>query len=246
MKFRLILILTLAGFSLKAQVPGYLGKRFTVFLDANPFPALVAPNMNNALVFQSDTRTFVGKRNAFAFNIRPQLEIDYLVSRDFSLGLFANYILTGTTTATELTDTNGELSTAYQNGVVKGQSAGITLKFFSFRKSASIAPIGFYKSVTVGLTRANVYERMDSDKKVIEKDLLAPVLYLGIGRQSVVARNILVRTGLVIGVTGVPFDFLTSDEQAWPPSDFNRHFLHRSLFAYNVVNFSVAVGYIPF
>jgi hypothetical protein len=227
------------------QVPGYLGKRFTVFLEANPTPALLVQNTNNALILSGDD-SYSRKKNAFAFNFRPQAEIDYLITRDFSAGILFGTVMAGTTRAFDAPDGPATVSRHLSPAVIKGYSAGVRLKFFRFRKSATIAPIGLYKTFTIAVNRINVYESLASSQSLVEKDMVKPVISLGVGRQSIIARNVLLKTGIEVGMAIVPFNFLTEADDEWTSGEFTIHQMHRSLFGYHLFSVNVALGYIPF
>jgi hypothetical protein len=246
MKTTATLILILVTIGLHAQVPGYLGKRFTLFLEANPTPAFLVQNTNNALIFHPGSESFAGKRNPLAFNLRPQVELDYLVHRDFSIGFRGSYVMAGTTRAMDISDESGEFMSVFDPAVIKGQSLGINLKFFRFKKSASIAPIGFYKNISIMVSMANVYGRMSSNEKIHGADVVAPVVAFGLGRQSIIARNILLKTGFELSFTGVQMNFLTEREEDWSAEEFTKYNMHRSLFSYNLFTLNVALGYISF
>src|SRR5215213_716964 len=75
-----ILICLLAFFEpVKAQVPGYLGKRFYVSYDFHGFPIL------------STQKSFDGRS---VFNTRHALSADYVISRNTAFGLHGGYFRT--------------------------------------------------------------------------------------------------------------------------------------------------------
>jgi hypothetical protein len=237
-----MLVFSLGG---HAQVPGYLGKRFSVLLDANPSPALLNQNTNNSIVTTSNGEAY-GRKRLFAFNIRPEVELNYLLHRDVSVGLSYGLSGTGTVYGRRLSEDNvvEEFTPAF--GVLKGQFAGVSFKFFSFKKSASIAPIGYYKSVSMQVSRVNAYSDLQSTQRLVPNDVISPVLFLGFGRQSMITRNVLLKTGVQVGLTIVATRAITEDQASWSEEEFSKLHLQRSIAAYNLVNFQIALGYIPF
>lgn len=245
MRSAFTLVWMFAALVSQGQVPGYLGKRMTVFVEMNPMPAALVQNANNALVFTTGDETFLGKKNAFAFNVRPQLEIDYLLARDFSAGIFGGFLMTGTTRAYDGPDSPGMNPRYLDAAAVKGYSAGIRVKFFRFRKSSAIAPIGLYKTISLMLNRANAYDDFSSKTSLLPKHAQVPVISFGIGRQAIIARSLLLKTGFELGLPIVPLNFLRESGDEWTSDEFTRYHMHRSLAGYNLVCFNVALGYIP-
>jgi hypothetical protein len=245
MKTVFTILLAFVSCILQGQVPGYLGKRLTVFAEINPMPAVLVQNTNNALVFTVGDDSFLGKKNAFAFNVRPQLEIDYLLSRDFSVGMIGGYLMTGTTRAYDGPDVPGMNPRYLDAAAVKGYSAGVRMKFFRFKKSSTIAPIGLYKTVSLVLNRANSYDDFSTRTSLLAKDVQVPVVSFGLGRQSIIARSLLLKTGFELGLPMVPLNFLNESSGEWTSDEYTRYHLHRSLAGYNLICFNVAIGYIP-
>jgi hypothetical protein len=144
------LVLLINVFAAGAQVPGYMGKRFTIFADANPTPAFMVMNMNNAVIVNlsgDDRRTH--KVNRFAFNVRPQVTLEYLIHRSASLGISYGMPIVGTNRAYYTSPTDEADGTRYKTDeldVVRGQAFGFHLKLYDFRGSASVPPIGFYRT----------------------------------------------------------------------------------------------------
>jgi hypothetical protein len=172
--------------------------------------------------------------------------MDYLIHRDVSVGLTFSYVMTGTTRSFSSTDEANQPLRMFDGASVKGESAGLVFKFFRFRHSSSIPPIGMYKTISLQVTRANTYDHFNSKEKILLEDVVAPVLGFGIGRQTIVARNLLLKTGVEFGFAIVPYHFLTESADDWSAEQFTTYRLHQSIFSYHLFNFSVGLGYIPF
>src|SRR6186713_2639606 len=100
MRYIFTLLLIYVTQAVIAQAPGFMGKRFTLFVDGNPTPALFVQNINNTVIVNpggDDART--DKVNRFAFNIRPQVTAEYLVGHGIAVGLSYSMIMMGTTRA---------------------------------------------------------------------------------------------------------------------------------------------------
>jgi hypothetical protein len=249
MKFRYTIVFTFCVLAVKAQVPGFLGKRFIVFLDANPTPALFVQNVNNAVVMApGGEEARISRVNRFAFNVRPQVTAEYLVFQNFSLGISYSRLMIGTTRAyydrPRLPDENIDFLTEYD--AVKGQAAGIHLKFYQFNSSASIPPIGYYQTLSVYFTQTNTYDDKKSTAKQFKDDFTYPVLSLSFGRQSMIARNLLLKTGVELGWAFVPSNFISEGKENWDAQEYSGYSVHRSLFGYYCFNINIGLGYVVF
>ena len=238
----------LLGSSAMAQVPGYMGKRFSFFLEGNPTPALFVQNSNNTVIANpGGDQANTDKVNRFAFNFRPQVTLEYLVHRDVSIGLSYSRINIGTARAYVVPPrTEDDHDYMLDMDVVKGDAAGIHLKFFKFRQSGSIAPIGFYQTFSVYATRTNTYDSKKSSTKQFKNDFVYPVASISVGRQSMIAKNLILKTGVEFGWAFVPFNFMMETEDAWTVQEYSGYNVHRSLFGHYLFNFNIAIGYTPF
>lgn len=244
MKFYLMFFSLVAG-SAFAQVPGYMGKRLSIFLEGNPTPALFVQNPNNAVIADpGGDGANAAKVNRFAFNFRPQVSLEYLVHRDVSLGVSYSRISIGTARAYVLAPEQEEShSFSLDHDVVRGQAAGLHLKFFQFKNSASLAPIGFYQGFSVYVTQTNTYDTKKSKAKQFKNDFLYPAATYSFGRQSMIAKNLLLKTGAEFGWAFVPFNFLTETQEDWNIQEYSGYNVHRSLFGSYLFNLNVALGY---
>jgi hypothetical protein len=130
--------------------------------------------------------------------------------------------------------------------VVKGQAAGFHIKFFQFGSSASIAPIGFYQTFSVYATMTNTYDTKKSNAKQFKYDFVYPVVTFSLGRQSMIAKNLILKTGVELGWAFVPNNFLEEAEEDWNVQEYAGYNVHRSLFGYYMFNLNVALGYTLF
>lgn len=244
---RTCLLFTFLFFSaaVSAQVPGFMGRRLSIFLEANPTPAVFVQNSNNRVVINpggDDARADDVSR--FAFNFRPQATVEYLVHRDISIGLSYSRISMGTIRGYQ----NDQLDTDFSvdQDVVKGQAVGVHVKMYQFKNSASIAPIGFYKTLSVYVTQTNTYDTRNSAVKQFKNEFIYPVATLGLGRQSMIARNLILKTGVEVGWAFVPTNFFQETEDDWDAQEYAGYNVHQSLFGYYVFSINVAIGYTLF
>jgi hypothetical protein len=242
--FCLIISLLLLSAALQAQVPGFMGKRFTVFLEGNPTPALFVQNANNQVVTNLLDEARTDDVNKIAFTFRPQVTAEYLVSANVSLGFSYSRISVGTTRAYQ-TATTSDTYMITQD-VVKGQSIGVHFKLYRFKTSASIPPIGFYKTLSVYLTQTNTYDTKKSTAKQFKNDFVYPVGTFGIGRQTMIAKNLLLKTGAEFGWAFVPMNWLMETEDEWNVQEYAGYNVHRSLSGHYIFTLNVALGYTLF
>jgi hypothetical protein len=226
----------------QGQVPGYMGKRFSVFAEGNPTPALLVFNANGQSVVKYGDYGRGAEKNQFSFNFRPQITVEYLVHRDISIGLSYSRLMMGTVRQYSPDPLNPEFK-EIDLDVIKGQGAGLHVKWYKYRSSGSIAPIGFYRTLSVYYAQTNTYDTKKSTTKQFENDFLYPVATLGIGRQSMLLKNLILKTGVELGWAFVPTNFLQEAPDAWTDQEFAGYNVHQSLAGYYMFNINLAIGY---
>lgn len=245
MRNTLLLMTMLLSSVASGQVPGFLGKRFSIFLEGNPTPALFVQNFNNEVIVSpggDDART--NSINRFAFNFRPQVTAEYLVGRDVSLGLSYSQISIGTTRAYQINE--DQFPYLIDHDVVRGRSLGLHCKIYRFGNSASIAPIGFYNTISVYMTQTNTYDTKKSKVKQFKNDFTYPVAALAFGRQTMIVKNLILKTGVEIGWAFVPINFMSETEEDWTIQEYAGYNVHQSLVGHYIFNLNVAFGYMLF
>ena len=247
MRLGCLILFILGALSSQAQVPGFLGKRFTVFLDANPSPAIFVQTPSNKLMVDPEGGDGVGvtTTNRFAFNIRPQVTAEYQFFKRHSIGVSYSQLSMGTTGAyyKSTPETEDDQTYQYDPDVVKGSAIGLHLKFYY---STTVAPIGYYQTLSVYYTNVNTYDDKKSSVKKFRDDFKYPVATMQLGRQSMPVKNLLVRAGFEIGWAFVPSNFLTEDETDWNAQEFAGYKVHQSLMGYYFFNLTLGVGYVLF
>lgn len=159
----LVCWLGLALLPAKAQPPGYQGRLQVYSLRLMGFPAL---------------RGSVNPEHLTGFNLRPEVQVEQVLGRQFSL------IGTGGLTRTPL-------RYAYdgRQGQVRvwGGSAGLGLRSYSFRRRGNIAPLGLYQQLDLhytllGLTDLNRFLFPDGRRRLGTRQDLVLALTLGTQR----------------------------------------------------------------
>jgi hypothetical protein len=240
----LLLFLILCSLASRAQVAGYMGKRFIVFVDGNPTPAVLVENSNNNYAVAPLENQYSAGISRFAFNFRPQLTFEYLAAPKMAVGVSYGLIRVGVPRAigapgnTQLHD--------FDPDVIKGQSIGLHFKFYKLKHSSSIPPIGLYETLSVYLTKSNSYDTKKSSMKIFKNDFVYPAITYSIGGQTPLAKNLLLKSGIEFGWTFVPTNFFSEGSSSWTAQQFSGYHVHKSLFAYYAFSINVAVGYIPF
>lgn len=231
-----------------AQVPGYLGKRAWVTGDLYFAPALFNMNQNHMNV-ESENWLDIENRakgtNLLAFNYRPQVKFEYLVGRNIALGLTYSLIRTGT--VKELESTNPDINGIHYD-LIKGSSLGFHIKKFSFEKSASIAPIGYYWTYGVTATKFNTYSPAFPKQGQFSKDVINPVITIGFGKQTVLFDKFIIDSGAELGWSFMPKDAkgLEYMEEGDHEQSLSIHHAYRSMLGYYLFNLKVAVGCLAF
>ncbi len=255
MRARLVMLLIMLAGAAAAQVPGYMGKRFTIFLDGNVAPAMFVQNENNALLTAS---VYVGsnlpgsniaerpRKKGIAFNYRPQVTLEYLVRRRLAVGVSYSRLQMGTVRAFQVGNESSDTEYQTDFDVVKGMAGGVHLKLYSDSRSGAIAPLGFYHMLSCYLTQTNTYNDKHAKQKQFRDDFKYPVVSYSWGKQTMFARNFLVKTGVELGYAFVPGNYMRDSRDEWNVQEYSGYNVHGSLLGYYLINVSIAVGYIPF
>lgn len=246
MRLCCLILFTLGALTSQAQVPGFIGKRFSVFLDANPSPAVFAQSSSNKLMVDLDGENApLATTNRFAFTTRPQVTAEYQFSKRHSIGVSYSRASFGTTKAyyRSAPAEGDEHTYNYDNDVVKGDALGLHIKFYY---STTVAPIGYYQTLSVYYTRLNTYEDKSSSAKQFRDDFKYPVVTMQLGRQSMPVKNLLIRAGFEFGWAFVPGNFLSEAEDQWNAAEFSAYNAHRSTMGYYLFNITLGVGYVLF
>jgi hypothetical protein len=247
--FTLLLSILLLAQAAQAQVPGYMGKRAWFTADLNFAPAFFNMNENHMVIRKGILEEGARAKgtNLFAINYRPQFNFEYLVGKNIALGLSYSIIKTGT--VKELDIDNPEIDGMYYD-ILKGNSFGFHMKKFKYGESASIAPIGYYWTLGVAAAKFNTYASKTSKEGQFSKDVINPVVTLGVGKQKVLFDRFLLNSGVEYGWSFLPQSMLEDtgyfNTVFDNPQQNSIHHAFNSMLGYYLFNIKVSVGMLAF
>ena len=132
-----------------AQVPGYMGKRWSLHYNAEVFPAFYAPRYSPD--FSNLTRV--------GMNLTHEFTTDYVMSRNTALGV--SFRLNRTAVKANTVNNLNPLD-PYDNDAtyfyfldLKDYWYGFYLKHFHYRRKGSIAPVGQYSRFELAFGRCH-------------------------------------------------------------------------------------------
>lgn len=236
-QYSITIILVFLTLALQAQVPGFMGKRAYLQIDANPSPAFFNMNMNHKVITALGDVARAQETNLLAFNIRPQISLEYLVGKSVALGINYQHIITGTVKEVD------EYMQVQSFDLLKGDAAGLDIKFYKFRKSGSVAPIGKYSKLGIALSRTNTYNTMQDKQKQFRNDLYYPIISWGFGKQFMPVPNLLIGTGAEFSL---PLISTRDNETGVYDTDTSVNHMQNSLIGYYIFNLKFSVGYMLF
>lgn len=188
--------------SLQAQVPGYMGKKFSAGYDFHFYLGGVLP----------DTRTydeaFTPSQHEVFLNYIHEFHADYVLAKNYSIGLSYQSFKTG-----QYFEENEPYypqnytysSSNYIN--MKCYSIVLNNKFFFYKNGTGLAPIGNYGELGIGIVNAqsivkmvgiynDYYTLKYSNKKFLLQDVRTPIISGGLGNQSIVFDRIIIDAGI--------------------------------------------------
>lgn len=233
-----LLSVSIAGFS---QTPGYLGKRFLV---AGEFGSMLK-------LFATANHNF--NEQALNFSIRGVVDVDYVTSRRGSIGFTLNMVNTATdfnydSTSYRVVDFDTHYADYTQ---IKGLSYCINFKKFHGYSKGSIAPVGTYSKIGLGIIRYKAVPYVSEveylDKKNTER-YITPLITYAYGKQRVFLNNFVFRTSVEIGLVPSGFfnalDYYYQTTQNAPQKDLIKYNANIRLASYYLVSFNIGVGFL--
>ena len=229
--------------SIHAQTPGYMGKRLLVSGMFGSFPALFSVNHN-----YSD--------EGFRFAIRYTGDIDYIVSRNGSLGFTMDVIKTA-----RIIDDDDEIfgenyitnfNNPYNFLKIRGLSYSLNYKFFRLKGKGALAPVGPYFKITAGLIHTTSEPVTGEGVTLDDEDFIArhlnPLFTFTGGTQRVLFDNFVFKFsgtyGWVPGGVIAYFKDINNEGEALNIKDRIRHKVRSRLAAYYLFNVNVGIGFI--
>ncbi len=153
----------------KAQVPGFVGKKFIVsggmmfFTAHNP----TYSNRENLSFFSSLSDATIGEKDfypIYGMNWAKTLAVDYTIARNKTVGVSFQNMRTSDFANVERLNPFGGSYSAKLIRYVYGNSIGANIKFFNENKGA-LAPIGNFQKLGLSLLLARSYDTLDNIAK---------------------------------------------------------------------------------
>ena len=189
---RILLLFIIAYLPSQAQVPGFLGNRFSA-----------------GYHLQLGTN-WLGFGSVGFLNFRHELQFNYVVRRRTVVGLELGYgrLSIPNLSGQEISDPNyGTGSTiTNDNGTISNTYVGINAKFYG--GISTIAPLGFYFKLKTGMMFSNIslpaygglYQNVQPNYLInypsISNSFSNPYFGIGFGQTRVIARKVLLDIGL--------------------------------------------------
>ncbi len=258
MKYIVIFILVILIGDNYAQVPGYMGKRFSVEGDINILPhiGISESDKRDALVYDEQSQQYNmrsvdnSKHKLIRYNLNTGISLSYTLSRKLSVSLNYNYMRRSFVLLNEERIATKEDVVPYFT-----KEFGVNFKFYS---NNFIAPVGRYISLGVGssisstLKEGFVIQSVDIGygHQVYTEDVLHGVLTLpkftvGFGENKVFNRFFFKYEGILnFYVLAFP-KYKYSSANGGYPRDYVylfRDYVGKDLKYINFINFKVSVG----
>lgn len=127
---------------MQSQVPGYMGKKFAVYYEPAISPAF----------YNSNDESYQLNDQNYGINFRNDFSADFTISRSKAIGISYKILhskMINKVYELPIPENEYEIEYARYDGDVNLSTAmlGVYVKFFSFDKKGSIAPIGKYQKV---------------------------------------------------------------------------------------------------
>ncbi|MEI7802041.1 MAG: hypothetical protein WCI97_05325 [Bacteroidota bacterium] len=201
-KYFLIPLLLFTAINLKAQVPGYMGKKFSAGYNLHFYMGGL----------QSESR----KYDAQYFVYQPQFFInkfheahaDYVLANNYSLGISCEFLRTGKYYSESSNNYyNNYDSDNYLN--IAATTIRVNNKFFFYKSGSALAPIGNYGQVSVGVISAKPTAKLKGTNqtdsgtfyfsKIVNFDrVTTPIIAAGFGNQSIFFDRLILDVGLEV------------------------------------------------
>ena len=219
MKNKIVVFLLLISCSVFSQVPGYLGKRFSIGYSNNLFPSLFYPSANST------------DRYELGVNTTHCIDIEYAIKKRTTFCFSVDFYKTGMAREGGYGYSyNGAYdygSAVYRSGdgtPIQLRTTNFSLGFKFFRPGF-IAPVGKYQKLEfillsnkITYDRNSFYDQYYSPGNNLssfgtgEYDFKSFAIALTFGRQRVLFNSVIIDTGFRLGVsTNAVFSFLVDD-----------------------------------
>lgn len=203
-KYLLIGFLCATAFHSKAQVPGYLGKKFSAGYNLHFYMGGLQADSR-----KYDAQYFVYQPQFF-INKFHEAHVDYVLANNYSLGVSCEFLRTGKFyTESSNTYYNNYDSDNYLN--IAATTIRLNNKFFFYKSGSALAPIGNYGQVSVGIVVAKPTVKLKGTNqtdsgtyyfsRIVNFDKVAtPIIAAGFGNQSIFFDRFILDVGLEVAL----------------------------------------------
>lgn len=182
-----LLFVTLTAFMLHLSAfaqPGYQGRKLIVGYDFGISPALLFPN-------------YKGNNGLTSFNTFHSGKVEYVVSREASVGLEYTFARTGLDYELDVFGKN-----IYEDNPLKLSTNALNFKYKIINaKCGTIAPIGRYTELGVGVINLLVHDDLSKEDLSRSNKIMFSV---GFGKQKVIYNYLMMNIGMEFGIIAGP------------------------------------------
>lgn len=190
-----LILLLLSSSSLKAQqAPGLMGKKLSFFANLNMLNNWNASRFNAANKKTSSEYQF--HHYLLTYSLRYDLEAEYNLARNKSVGLSYGFLQTGISPLDSLHSRN-----------LYAHHYALHFKLYETKRSGSIAPLGSYLQAKVfgisSILKQQALPSLDEESTILLNHF-NPAISIGIGQQRILYKTVLLNFGLDLGLV-IPF-----------------------------------------
>lgn len=177
----------------KAQVPGFIGRKFVVSGGMMFSPAFYS-------TYKTHKNTGDNSVIPFGVNLVKNVQVDYTISRENTIGLeYQNLRSCSFVLRDFYIPSTGKKTTVRDVRYVYMNSVGINIKKFNIEKGA-IAPIGDYQKFAFNAVFCRSYDSLDNIEKLYPTKNKFLTFTYGIGSSRVLYKNITLNYGVDLTV----------------------------------------------
>lgn len=271
-----IVMFCLFPFAIKAQAPGYLGKKFTVEFSTGIGPAIDGPTQNNR-----GYNNILGNRydteeppttHGLGFNVAFEGSVNYVVKRFGSVGLTISQYHTGVRTFMDAASLSTQASNVEIENLHRVNVRSIGLRYTLFRSNkGALGPIGrsYYFGIEKMFITGEIIDRIlrynSSDEQAplsghrplnITQDYQPFAISFGFQKTSLYFDQMLVRVGVGMHVPLAPLgetiNYIEGNYSNHPDYETSQNEAifevdtYKRLLFHGLFRFEVGVGYLLF
>lgn len=248
-KIILYILVSLFATAAYSQMPGYMGKRFS--LGASLF---VAPAINQQKT--SDDHMTLHATVPYV-HLKAGIDAEYAVSRKGILGFSYGLLINSLDLPYYVYDINGNNS--YKHATLGTTTHYITFKYFGHRRYDDlVSPLGFFKGYELGVA---IMSANDKDgllprstglpKKGTYATTVMPMFFYDLGYKRAFGKHLLLSTTVQIGISSMILSPLTSyydytDSYADINEGNVKYILRKRVNMQSVLSFQIGLSYLLF